>query len=262
MALAHAVYKTLSVETEDIDLRNELILQELPQVNYIASRILDRLPQQVELDDLVSAGVMGLIEAYRTFDPTKNAQFSTFAKFRIKGAILDSLRALDWGSRGIRKKGREINEATAKLEASLGRPPSSEEVAAELEISLTALNEVQRELSGLYIVGQEVASTADGGAMVDLIESAPSNWDNPFEAFRKTEEKERLTKAIADLTEREQLILQLYYVEELTMKEVAQVVSLAISRVSQIHSAALAKLKASLGIAVVELSNATHGSAT
>jgi RNA polymerase sigma factor for flagellar operon FliA len=246
MALAHTVYKSLSDERSDLDIRNELILQELPQVHYIASRILDRLPQQVELNDLVSAGVVGLIDAYRCFDPTKNAQFSTFAKFRIKGAILDSLRALDWGSRGIRRKAREINEATSRLEAALGRSPRLEEIAEELGITLAALNEVQRELSGLYIVGQEVTSSADGGAAVDLVESAASTWDNPFEIYRKAEEKARLVKAVSELSEREQLILSLYYVEELTMKEVAQVVSLAISRVSQIHAAALVKLKALL----------------
>jgi RNA polymerase sigma factor for flagellar operon FliA len=246
MALAHTVYKNLSDDMGEISLRNEMILQELPQVHYIASRILDRLPQQVELDDLVSAGVLGLIDAYRCFDPTKNAQFSTFAKFRIKGSILDSLRALDWGSRGIRRKGREISEATAKLESSLGRTPRGEEVAAELGITLAALNEVQKELSGLYIVGQEVASSVEGGATVDLIESAASLWDNPFEVYRKTEEKARLVKAVSELSEREQLILSLYYVEELTMREVAEVVDLAISRVSQIHAATLLKLRTSL----------------
>jgi RNA polymerase sigma factor for flagellar operon FliA len=233
-------------ETSDIDLRNEVIMQELPQVHYIASRILDRLPQQVELDDLVSAGVIGLLDAYRCFDPAKNAQFSTFAKFRIKGAILDSLRALDWGSRGIRRKAREISEATTRLEASLGRSPRLEEIAAELGITLASLNDVQKELSALYVVGQETTSAINGGATVDLIESAPSAWDNPFELYRKTEEKARLVEAVNELSEREQLILSLYYVEELTMREVAEVVDLAISRVSQIHAAALLKLKALL----------------
>lgn len=246
MALVHTVYRNLSDETVDIDLRNEMILQELPQVHYIASRILDRLPQQVELDDLISAGVLGLLDAYRCFDPTKNAQFGTFARFRIKGAILDSLRALDWGSRGIRRKAREISEATARLEASLGRSPRLEEVAAELGITLASLNEIQKELSALYVVGQEIASSIEGGATVDLIESAPSPWDNPFELYRKSEEKSRLVEAVSELSEREQLILSLYYVEELTMREVAEVVELAISRVSQIHAAALVKLKAML----------------
>ena len=247
MATAHTVYKMYAEGTGEFDERNDLIMQELPQVHYIASRMLERLPQHVELNDLVHAGVIGLLEAYRTFDHSKNAQFKTFAKFRIKGAILDSLRALDWGSRGIRRKAREITDVTLKLEGTLGRYPTKEEIAAELGISLTALNEVQTELNGLHVVGQEVASSFEGDTAHDLIESAPSPWDNPFEAYCKTESKAQLAQAVSDLSEREQLILSLYYREELTMKEVAEVVGLAVSRVSQIHAATLAKLKTALG---------------
>ncbi|RXH57260.1 sigma-70 family RNA polymerase sigma factor [Granulicella sibirica] len=247
MATAHTIYKMIAVSDTDFDERNELIMQELPQVHYIASRILERLPQQVELSDLVHAGVIGLLEAYRSFDSTKNAQFKTFAKFRIKGAILDSLRALDWGSRGIRRKAREIADATQKLEGALGRYPTKEEIAAEMKISLRDLNDVQTELNGLHVVGQESASSFEGEAARDLIESAPSSWDNPFEMYCKTEAKAHLVQAISDLSEREQLILSLYYREELTMKEVAEIVGLAVSRVSQIHFATLAKLKVALG---------------
>lgn len=243
MALAHSVYRNIAEGTSELDLRNEIILRELPQVQYIASRILERLPQQVELCDLVNAGVIGLLEAYRAFDASKNAQFSTFAKFRIRGAILDSLRALDWGSRGIRKKAREITDATSRLESTFGRSPTSEEIAVELGITLTSLNEVRSELSSLFVVGQQVSSSIEGGDALDLVESSPSLWNNPFQIYQKTEEKARLAKAISELSEREQLILSLYYVEELTMKEVSEVVDLAVSRVSQIHSAALAKLK-------------------
>jgi len=246
MASAHLVYKMIAEGTSEFDERNEVILQELPQVHYIASRMLERLPQQVELADLVQAGVIGLLDAYRAFDATKNTQFSTFAKFRIKGAIIDSLRALDWGSRGIRRKARDIADATAKLEASLGRNPTKEEIAANLGITLSSLNEIQTELNGLYVMGQESNSSFEGEAAHDLIESAASTWDNPFEMYRKTEERAHLSKAVSDLSEREQLILSLYYTEELTMKEVAQVVGLAVSRVSQIHAETLRKLKASL----------------
>ncbi len=246
MALAHSVYRNIAEGTSDLDLRNEIILRELPQVQYIASRILERLPQQVELSDLINAGVIGLLEAYRAFDPGKNAQFSTFAKFRIRGAILDSLRALDWGSRGIRRKAREIADATSRLECALGRSPTSEELAANLGISLSSLNEVRSDLSSLFVVGQEAASSIEGGESFDLIESSPSSWDNPFQIYQKTEERARLASAISELSEREQLILSLYYVEELTMKEVSEVVDLAVSRVSQIHSAALIKLRVTL----------------
>jgi RNA polymerase sigma factor for flagellar operon FliA len=223
--------------------RNEMILQELPQVQYIASRILERLPQQVELGDLVQAGVMGLIDAYRSFDHTKNAQFKTFARFRIKGAILDSLRALDWGSRGIRRRAREIEDATVKLQGQHGRQPTKEEIAKEMNITVNELNEVQTELNGLYLVGQEAQSSFEGEGTHDLIDSSPSPWENPFQMYVKAEERAHLSEAIAELPEREQLILSLYYREELTMKEVAEVVGIAVSRVSQIHAAVLVKLK-------------------
>ena len=247
MASAHTIYKMIADTDGQYDERNELILQELPQVHYIASRVLARLPQHVDLEDLVHAGVIGLLEAYRSFDHTKNAQFKTFAKFRIKGAILDSLRALDWGSRGIRRKAREIADATQKLEGTLGRYPVKEEIAAEMGISLRELNEVQTELNSLQIVGQETASSFEGEASRDLIESAPGNWDNPFETYCKTETRQHLVDAISQLSEREQLILSLYYREELTMKEVAEIVGLAVSRVSQIHFATIAKLRSTLG---------------
>jgi RNA polymerase sigma factor for flagellar operon FliA len=243
MASVHTMYKMIAEGEGEFDERNQLIMQELPQVHYIASRILERLPQQVELEDLVHAGVIGLLEAYRSFDSTKNAQFRTFAKFRIKGAILDSLRALDWGSRGIRRKAREIAEATLKLEGALGRSPSKEEIAKELGITITELNEVQTELHQLQVSGQETASSFEGEADRDVIESAASTWDNPFEMYCKKESKDHLVEAISQLSEREQLILSLYYHEELTMKEVAQVIGIAVSRVSQIHFATIAKLK-------------------
>ena len=248
MATAHTTYKTMADTGGLFEERNELILQELPQVYYIASRILERLPQQVELQDLVHAGVLGLLEAYRTFDGNRNAQFKTFAKFRIKGAILDSLRALDWGSRGIRGKAREIGRAALKLEGELGRHPNQEEIAAELKISLACLHDIQTELNGLHLSGQKGAPHGEEMGL-DLIESAPGSWDNPFEMYCKSEAKAHLVHAISELSEREQLILSLYYREELTMREVAKVVNLATSRVSQIHAAALIKLKAALPVA-------------
>jgi len=120
MIQAEAAYKSSS---EDEDARNELVMQELSQVYYIASRIRERLPGHIELEDLVNAGVIGLLEASRNFDSSKNAQFKVFAKFRIRGAILDSLRESDWGSRSLRRRGREILDATARLESKLGRHP-------------------------------------------------------------------------------------------------------------------------------------------
>jgi RNA polymerase sigma factor for flagellar operon FliA len=227
--------------------RNEIVMRELPQVYYIAARIRDRLPKNVEIEDLVQAGVIGLIDACRNYSSEKDAEFSTFAKYRIRGAILDSLRMLDWGSRLLRKKGREIAACIAKLEARLGRQPLEEEIVAEMQIGLDELHNTLTQLDGLYLVGQRSAPSSDRPESYDFIESAPSTGeDNPFDLCLKGEKKERIAEAISKMSEREQLILSLYYKEELTMKEISQVVGIAVSRVSQIHAAAMVKLRVSL----------------
>lgn len=248
MAAAHTVYQMMTDGEEDsIAIRNQSILQQLPQVHYIASRIHERLPQQVDFEDLVQAGVIGLIEAHKNFDTSKNTQFSTYATFRIRGAILDALRSLDWGSRSLRNKSRCIEKARTQMEAALGRKPTSEEVATELGISLAKLNEVETDLNGLHIVNQQAAIPGEERETHDFIESAVSNWDNPFDAYSKAESRAPLVAAVATLSEREQLVLSLYYQDELTMREVAKVADIAVSRVCQIHAAALKKLKVLLG---------------
>ena len=243
---AHAAYQSMAGEQQVLDERNALVMEELPQVYFIAARIHERLPASVQIEDLVSAGVLGLIEAYRNFDASRNAQFKTFARFRIRGAILDSLRLLDWGSRAMRRKAREIADTAAQLEAVLGRKPEKEEIAAEMKISLDQLETAMTQLDSLQIVGQQASLSNESGELQDLIETAPSREASPFDLYVKGEQKRQLTAAIAALNEREQLVLSLYYKEELTMKEVAQVVGIALSRVSQIHTAALGKLRASL----------------
>ena len=244
MTTAELAYRASS---DDVDERNKLVVRELPQVYYVASRIRERLPKNVELEDLVQAGVIGLLEACRSYDGSKDAQFSTFAKFRIRGAILDSLRKLDWGSRTLRRRGREISSTIVKLESQLGRKPDEEEIAVDMQMGLDELQETQTQLDGLQLVGQLTNSSNDHAESYDLIESAPSRGeDNPFELCLKGERKEQLAEAISQMSEREQLILSLYYNEELTMMEVSKIVGIAVSRVSQIHAAAMVKLRASL----------------
>jgi RNA polymerase sigma factor for flagellar operon FliA len=244
MTQAELAYKT---STEEADDRNELVMQELSQVYYIAQRIRERLPQHVELEDLVNAGVIGLLEASRTFDSSKNAQFKTFAKFRIRGAILDSLRESDWGSRYIRRKGREIVEATARLEGKLGRHPNDSEIAEEMGLELDNLRKIKQQIDGLHIAGQSMAASNDRSESLDVIESAPNLDDpDPFDLCLQGEMKAHLAEAISKLSEREQLILSLYYREELTMKEIAEVVGVALSRISQIRQSIMVKLRTSL----------------
>lgn len=231
-----------SAETD----HDQIVMENLPQVYYIARRVHERLPQQVPFEDSVNAGIIGLIEAVRGFDPSKSVPFKSYAKFRIRGAILDSIRELDWGSRRLRYKGRQIEEAIAKLSHSLARQPEEDEIAAELNISLDELYETAHQIDGAILVGQQVASTYDRSERRDLIESAPSRDENPLDACLRTEVEDKLAKVIGALGDKERLVIALYYKEELTMKEIAAVMQVVESRVSQIHSMALAKLRAAL----------------
>lgn len=241
MTAAELAYKTSATHATDPD---DLVTRELSQVYYIASRIRERLPQHVDLEDLVSAGVVGLIEAARSFDNSKNVQFRTFAKFRIRGAIFDSLRETDWGSRYMRRKGREIAEATALLEARHGRHVTESEIAAEMGIETDQLRRLIAQLDSLQVGSQSVAASSDRSDSLDLIESAPNLDDpDPFELCLEGERKAHLAEAISKLSQREQLILSLYYREELTMKEIAKVVGVALSRVSQIRQEIIVKLR-------------------
>jgi RNA polymerase sigma factor for flagellar operon FliA len=241
MTAAEMAYKSSAAEFDD---RNHLVMQELSQVYYIASRIRERLPQHVELDDLVNAGVIGLLEASRNFDSSKNSQFKAFAKFRIRGAILDSLRESDWGSRSLRRRGREIAEATSRLESKLGRHPAESEIAKEMNLEPEHLRRIIAQIDGLHIAGQQASVAGDRSDTLDVIESAPNLDDpDPFDLCLQGEVKAHLAEAISKLSQREQLILSLYYREELTMKEIAEVVGVALSRVSQIRQETMKKLK-------------------
>jgi RNA polymerase sigma factor FliA len=244
MTFSQAPYTELLSEN---DARNELILSELSQVYYLARRIHERLPQHVPLEDLVHAGVLGLIEAVRKYNPNKNASLKSFASFRIRGAILDSLRALDWGSRPLRKKGRNVAESITRLANKLGRQPTEDEVAADLDMEVSELHNLLRRLDGLHIVGQMAGSRFDDSETQDLIENAPANEnESPFEICLRSERRDYLIQAIKTLSEKEQMVISLYYREELTMREVASVMDLAESRVSQIHSLAITKLRAAI----------------
>lgn len=244
MIPAEVAYMTSAVDVDD---RNTLVMQELSQVYYIASRIRERLPQHVELEDLVNAGVIGLLEASRNYDSTKNPNFSGFAKFRIRGAIIDSLRESDWGSRSIRRRGREVVDVTAQLEGRLGRHPAESEIAAEMHLEVDHLRRIMAQIDGLHLVGQQTMVSHDSGDVLDIIESAPALDDpDPFDLCLQGELKAHLAEAISQLSEREQLILSLYYREELTMKEISEVVGVALSRISQIRQASMKKLRVSL----------------
>ncbi|HUK25266.1 MAG TPA: FliA/WhiG family RNA polymerase sigma factor [Terriglobales bacterium] len=227
--------------------QDELVMGEIPQVYYIARRIHERLPQHVAFEDLVHSGVLGLIDAVRNFDASKNVQFKSYAQFRIRGAILDSLRELDWASRRTRDKRKRLDDLVARLSLKLGRQPSDEEMAAEMGIELTALHKLLGRLDNLSMVGQQVTFGQDRSEQHDLVESAPADpQEDPFHQCLRTEMRDRLAQAIAGLNQKEQQVVALYYREELTMREIAEVLEIGESRVSQLHSGALAKMRLAL----------------
>lgn len=226
--------------------RDRLLLEHLPTVRYIARRIHERLPQHVEMDDLVSAGMVGLIDAFGKFDHTKKVQFKSYAQFRVRGAILDSLRAIDWSPRELRRKGRAVDQAIRDCTQRLGRAPSEEEIAAEMSMELENFQQLLGELKGLEIGSLHVERTEDSGDE-ELAYIPASAEEDPFLLCMKGELRERLATAIDDLPEKERLVLTLYYFEELTMKEIGLTLGVVESRVSQIHSAAVSRLRVALG---------------
>lgn len=231
-------------QTEDE--RERLLMEQLPQVRYIARRIHERLPRHVPLEDLVHAGVLGLIDALHKFDRTKHVQFGSYAKFRIRGAVLDSLREMDWSPRDLRRKARRLEEANNKLRSELGRNPSEPELAIELGMDLRGLQALLAEIDGLEVGSLRVASSHDGKEE-DLCEYLPDDpEETPLLLCLRSEMKSLLAKAIAELPEKERQVLALYYFEELTMKEVGAVLGVGESRVSQIHSMAVVRLRARL----------------
>ncbi len=232
---------------QDEEERERLLLEQLPQVRYIARRIHERLPRHVPLEDLVHAGVVGLIDALHKYDQNKHVQFGSYAKFRIRGAILDSLREMDWSPRDLRRKARRLDEAHRKLRLELGRNPSEPELAVELRMELRELQLLLGEIDGLEVGSLRVTSPSDGKEN-DLAEYLPDDpKDTPLVLCLNSEMKELLAHAIAELPEKERQVLALYYYEELTMKEVGAVLGVGESRVSQIHSMALVRLRARLG---------------
>jgi RNA polymerase sigma factor for flagellar operon FliA len=234
-------YVTASLNLEQ---RNELVLSHLTEVHFIARRIHKRLPEFVPLEDLVHSGVLGLLQATQTFDSTRNIQFKTFAKFRVRGAILDSLRELDRASRGLRSKSRKLNAASEQLSVRLGRQPTEEEIAHEIGLEPEALRKLASTLRSLESRDWQVASGKDRTETRDLIESAPADPDkSPFAQCLRSEIRQHLAQARSNLSRRENEILSLYYFEQLTMQKIASILNIKQTRLSQIHSAALAKLR-------------------
>jgi RNA polymerase sigma factor FliA len=234
----------------DQALRDRLILTYAPLVKYVAGRLGSGLPAHVDEGDLVSYGLLGLIAAIERYDPDRDVKFETYAIARIKGSILDELRAMDWVPRSVRSRAREIERAMTELEAKLGRAPSDEEIATKVGISQADLEGSLTDISRSSIAALDELWTVSGSggdqiALIDTIED--ESLPDPQSAMTATEMKESIADAIARLPEREKLVVTLYYYEDLTLREIGEVLGVTESRVSQLHTKAILRLKARLG---------------
>ena len=244
-AVAKAGTGAMGLDAMSATEREQLLVEHLPTVRYLARRIHERLPQHVELDDLISAGMVGLIDAFSKFDHGKKVQFKSYAQFRVRGAILDSLRTLDWSPRELRRKGRAVEEAIRALTQRLGKAPAEQEIAAEMGVSLADYQTLLGDLKGLEIGSLHMERSEDSGDdELAYVPGAPE--DDPLFRCLKGEMKQRLADAIEELPEKERLVLTLYYYEELTMKEIGLTLGVVESRVSQIHSSAVVRLRSAL----------------
>lgn len=226
--------------------RERLLLEHLASVRFIARKLHQTLPRHVELDDLVSAGMVGLMEACNRFDACRHVQFKTYAQFRIRGAILDWLRTLDWGPRELRRKARAIAETSRLLAQRLGRAPGEQEIADALEMELDELHQLMGELRSLELGSLNAEHSKDEED--EELEYVPASSDeDPLFLCLAAESRQRLVDAIEELPEKERLVLTLYYYEELTMREIGLTLGVVESRVSQIHSGAVRSLRSTLG---------------
>ncbi len=221
--------------------RERLLLENLSEVRYLARRIHGRLPSCVPFDDLFHTGILGLIEAVDKFDPQRNVQLRSYARFRIRGAILDSLREMDWSPRSLRRQARRIEKANRELTGELGHAPSEPEIAFKLGLPLETFQQLLCELRGLGLVSLPVESE-DAITEVDSLRAVRPDED-PFQATLRGEVRALLVDALSELNDKEERVLGLYYLGELTMKEVGTILGIGESRVSQIHSEALIRLR-------------------
>jgi len=225
--------------------QERVLLEQLPIVRFLARRIHERLPQHVDIEDMVSAGVVGLMDAFSKFDPAKKVQFRSYAQFRIRGAILDSLRTLDWSPRELRRKGRAVEEAIRVLTARMGRAPNEAEVAVEMDLELEKYQQLLGDLKGLEIGTLHMERNEDSGEEeLAYVPGRPE--EDPLFRCLRGELEERLAEAIQNLPDRERLVMSLYYYEEMTMREIGLALGVVESRVSQVHASAVVHLRSVL----------------
>jgi RNA polymerase sigma factor for flagellar operon FliA len=230
--------------TRDQDLRDKLIIQYSPLVKYVAGRVGVGLPRNVEQSDLVSFGVFGLIDAIEKFDPARGYKFETYAIARIKGAILDELRSIDWVPRSVRSKARTLERAMGKLEAEHHRAPTDDEVADEMGITPKQLQTMLSQISFVGVAAlDEMLSGGERGESVTLGDTVADSGDGPMGVYEVEEMRQILAESINRMPEREKIVLTLYYYEGLTLAEIGRVLGVTESRVCQVHTKAVLQLR-------------------
>jgi len=235
-------------KTRNGEIRNRLIKQYLPLVKYVAGKLAVGMPQNVEFDDLVSYGVIGLFDAIEKFDPGKHVKFKTYAVTRVRGAIFDQLRQLDWVPRSIRQKTRELEETVRRLESQLGRSASDTEIAKELGVSVKEFEKLILKISGTTVLSlNDVWYSGDDNDRMSIGDSIESPQNrNPDAIVEKQEIKRVIVEAINELPDKEKKVLVLYYYEDLTLKEIGAVLGVTESRISQLHTKAIMRLRGRL----------------
>ena len=229
-------------------IRESFIKQYAPLVKYVAGKVAATMPHSVDFDDLVGFGVFGLIDAIDKFDPDKNVKFKTYAVTRIRGAIFDELRSIDWVPRSVRQKSKEIEEAIVETEAKLGRPATDAEIAGSMGMSDSEFAKTLLKVSGTSILSlSDVWYTADDSDKVSIGDSieSPSSM-NPDAIIEREEIKRVIVQSIQELPDKEKKVLVLYYYEDLTLKEIGKVLEVTESRISQLHTKAILRLRAKL----------------
>lgn len=233
--------------TVDPKVKDEIIIEYAPLIKYIAQKIASRLPSNIELDDLISCGVIGLMDAIQKFDPSRDNKFKTYAEFRVRGAILDELRAQDWVPRSVREKSKMVEKAYAKLESELGRPATDEEMCKELKCTQDEFHDLLNKAKSVSLLNIDDSTSFNRGdkkLMAGLMEESRAN--NPFSAVSYKNSRDKIKEGIMGLPEKQRLVLSLYYYEDLNLKEIGQVLDVTESRVSQLHTQAILKLRGKL----------------
>ncbi len=241
--------KRYKQDTAGVDgrLRDQLIMDYAPLIKFVAQRIASRLPSNIDIDDLISAGVIGLMDAIEKYDPSRDNKFKTYAEFRIRGAILDELRAQDWVPRSVRDKAKRIERVFADLEQKFGRTASDEEVSAELGIPLEEYYDMVSKVKSVTMLSIDDMvgpSYHDRKSLLECLEN--TNSKNPFVQLKSKGVRQLLMQHIEALPEKQKLVLSLYYYEDLNLKEIGKILEVTESRISQLHTQAVEKLRSKL----------------